>query len=285
MWGIGLLVSLLAVHQLVIRHITALRDKIHAFDSGARNITDLALASAPGELAELGDSFSRMIATITQDEMIQEEALKEKNVLLREVYHRVKNNLQLILSIMSMQSRNIQNPEAKQELAKLQNRVMSIATIHQMLYSVPEVQSVQAQGFVDEIVRNIVSAGWSGRNISLDMKIEPIMLSPDEAVPLSLYLSEAVTNAMKHALVGREEGQIEVTLGKVEDKAVLRVVNSVSPLPDDAEEMPSGGLGSRLMGAFADQLGGTEERENQGDEYEVRLTFNLDSDAHEDETV
>jgi two-component sensor histidine kinase len=274
MWGIGLLVSLLAVHQLVIRHITSLRDKIHAFDSGERNIEDLALSKAPGELADLGESFSRMIATITHDEFIQAEALKEKNVLLREVYHRVKNNLQLILSIMNMQSRNISSPVARQELAKLQNRVMSIATIHQMLYSVPELSSVQAQGFVDEIVRNIVSAGWSGGNISLEMNIEPIMLNPDVAVPLSLYVSEAITNAMKHALTGRKEGEISVSLTKDGNKGVLRVVNSVAPMPEDTEQMPSGGLGSRLMGAFADQLGGVEERFDRGDEYEVVLTFN-----------
>lgn len=277
MWAIGLMVSLLAVHRLIIRHITSLRNKMRAFESGERNITDLALSNSPGELAELGESFSRMIATISQDEVIQSAALREKNVLLREVYHRVKNNLQLILSIISMQSRNAITPEAKSELTRLQNRVMSIATIHQLLYTVPELRAARADGLLDEIARNLVAAGTTNEDVTLDIAIESVKLTPDQAVPLSLYLSEAITNALKHALAGRENGRIAVSLKRDGAAAVLRIGNTIAPLPEGFDAPASGGLGSRLMSAFTHQLNGEEERTGSDDEYMVSLTFPLET--------
>lgn len=281
MWAIGLLVSLLAVHRLIIRHITSLRNKMLAFEAGERNISDLSLSKSPGELAELGNSFSRMIATIAHDEVIQEAALKEKNVLLREVYHRVKNNLQLILSIMSMQSRNAHSAEAKSELARLQNRVMSIATIHQMLYTAPELRAARADGFLDEIARNLVAAGAGNEKVVLDMEVEPVKLTPDQAVPLSLYLSEGITNALKHAVAGRDNGRIGVSLKRDESEAILRITNSIAPLPDGVTKPDSGGLGSRLMSAFVGQLNATETREETKTEYIVSLRFPLETSLQE----
>ncbi|KDB05599.1 hypothetical protein U879_00680, partial [Defluviimonas sp. 20V17] len=150
---VSLFAAWMAAERLVLRHIRRLRHAIRAFASGSRVVPVKGRGHAPLEIAEVEDSFERMTETILRDEADLEDAVHQKEVLLREVHHRIKNNLQLIASIMNLQMRREKSPEVKAIMKNLQDRVMSLATIHRGLYLTSGVSDVRA----DELLAGIVN--------------------------------------------------------------------------------------------------------------------------------
>ena len=114
------------------------------------------MTGAPGELVELADAYGMMVDTILQDEAEMEDMVHQKEVLLREVHHRVKNNLQLIASIMNMQMRQARTLEARDLMKSLHDRVMSLATVHRGLYQTSGLTDVRANELMDDILRQLV---------------------------------------------------------------------------------------------------------------------------------
>ena len=157
MWLVSLAVALVAAERLVARHIRKLKIAFTSFASGNRAMTQLNLADAPDEIRKAGIAFRVMTEAILRDEAELEDMIHQKEVLLREVHHRVKNNLQLIASIMNLQARRARSPEAKVIVQGLQERVMSLATIHKGLYMTTGVADVQADELLEDILRQIVS--------------------------------------------------------------------------------------------------------------------------------
>lgn len=276
MWLASLGVSYVAVHRLVIRHIRALRRNIRAF-SATRRIRTIDAEDLPAELREVTDAFTLMTEQILRDEADQENLLHEKDVLLKEVHHRVKNNLQLIASITSMQIRRARNGETRFMLRRLQDRVMSLATVHRSLYQASVLSEVRADSLVTDLARQLArSANLPDVPVDFTMDTEPVILYPDQAVPLSLLVTEAVTNAYKY--LGRpENGQpwVSLTLRTNEDGQVELVVRNstgAAVIEQDGDEVS--GLGSQLIGAFVMQLGGSEESGPQEDgAFQVRVVF------------
>ncbi|GAB4384558.1 sensor histidine kinase [Albidovulum sp.] len=133
MWLVSLAVALLAAERLVTRHVRRLTATIARFARGERVVPALDTHDAPWEIAALADAFTKMVAAIIRDEEARDESLRQKEVLLREVHHRVKNNLQLITSIMNLQIRRARSGEARLLLRRVQERVMSLATVHRNL--------------------------------------------------------------------------------------------------------------------------------------------------------
>jgi two-component system, sensor histidine kinase PdtaS len=284
MWVVGMLVAGWTSERLVARHIRVLTRSFKRFAGGDRSLQRLDLSKAPTELREAGDAFVRMTDTIMMGEAHLEDTIHQKEVLLREVHHRVKNNLQLIASIMNIQMRKAIAPEAKVLLRGLQDRVMSLATIHRGLYQTSGLADVRADELFHDIVRQIVNmAGGADRKIDLVVEIDDLHLTPDQAVPLSLFLTEAVTNAMKYA--GARPGspvQIGVRLKREGGKAaVMEVTNSLAgQIADDADarkvelNSQSTGLGEQLLSAFSQQIGATLERHI--DDHMFRLSVRFD---------
>ncbi|MGB0497435.1 MAG: sensor histidine kinase [Rubricella sp.] len=276
MWAMSLVVAYIAVQRLVIRHVRLLGSQMRRF---ARNRRLPPAGGSPGmsqELRSMEEDFHAMAASLLQDEAALANAVHEKNVLLKEVHHRVKNNLQLISSIMSMEIRKTAHRETELRLTRLQRRVQSLASIHRNLYRAENLGRVNAGLLLDELVGQLQVVG-SGQGVRIDTQFDDVILYPDQAVPLSLLASEAFTNALKYVgATSNGKAEIGVALA-LEDGgcAVLKVWNTTgtpaSPMseaaPDDDEAVP-GGLGSQLIAAFARQLDGTVSI-SEADEHHV----------------
>ncbi|OCX65387.1 hypothetical protein BFP70_10015 [Thioclava sp. SK-1] len=276
MWLASLLVAYFAMQKLVIGHIKRLSRSLRTFASGRRAVGDLNYASAPREIRLLAQSYEKMTETILHDEAELEDMIHHQEVLLREVHHRVKNNLQLIASIISMQIRKSRTPETKELMKGLQERVISLATIHRGLYQTSGLSDIRADELLPDIVRQITAlATGPERRIDIDCHIDKIKLIPDQAVPLSLLLTEAMTNAMKYASSpdGNPDLQIKLTEDD-EGLASLVLENSL----DEAGPKETGvgsGLGSQLAQAFVQQLNGTMVTSSEGGRYRLTVEFKL----------
>ena len=284
MWAASLIVAWLAAGQLVTRHIRTLRGAIAAFAGGDRAVRKIDVQNAPLELRQLSDAFVRMTDTILHDEAELENAVHQKEVLLREVHHRVKNNLQLIASILNMQLRQARSPEAKVLMQGVRDRVMSLATIHRGLYQTTGLTDIRADELMTDILRQLVKmATGPGRRFRIEQDFEPIRLTPDQAVPLSLFLTEALTNAMKYAspAAGQDVPHLSVSLTRQDgDSAILRIANSIGGKRDAADALPGGleastGLGAQLLEAFAQQIGGILEHTETADSFALTLRFDV----------
>ncbi len=275
MWSVSLIVALFAVHRLVIRHVKRLSETMKGFAKD-RALPKSQLATAPSvELADMENDFFAMAETILREEARLEDTLRDKNVLIKEVHHRVKNNLQLISSIMNMQRRRAASPETKQVLARLQDRVLSLATIHRDLYQSQSGGRVDAGRLVHEIVEKSVEIGEEANaDVIRKVEVDPILLYPDQAVPLSLLIAEASTNAMKYlGPDAKGEQWVDVSL-KVSESQFCTVTFSNSTTGDALSE--STGLGAQLINAFTMQLGGQVETEKLADRYCMTLTFQIE---------
>ena len=290
-WIACLLTALLAAEWLVTRHIRVLRDSITAFASGNRHVKELDLPTGTAEIRDVGNAYLSMTDTILHDEARREDMLHQRDVLLREVHHRVKNNLQLISSIMSLQMRRAHSPEAKTMLRGLQDRVMSLATIHRELYQTSGLTDVRADELLSDIVRQIVNLS-SGPGIRFDVTthFDEVRLTPDQAVPLSLLMTEALTNALKYS--GSMDGgapMLEVSLRRTEGAhAQLEVVNSLGAPGTAANEEileHSTGLGSQLIAAFVQQLSAQTMTTKTANEYRLKVVFNVHSVVEDDSSL
>ncbi len=225
----------------------------------------------PVEIELVEQNFERMSQEVLQDEAALEDALREKGVLVKEIHHRVKNNLQLISSIINMQIRSAELEETKTVLRRVQERVLSLATIHRDLYQSQENGRVNTGALVTEIVDNSVELVRSeGSDLTVNKDIENLLLYPDQAVPLSLLVSEATTNALKH--VGDrpdETSYVDVSLRQDGTSCVFVLANSIG----QTTVSDSTGLGSKLMTAFATQLGGKIDVEQSEDRYMLTVSF------------
>jgi two-component sensor histidine kinase len=280
MWAGSLVVAWVAAEQLVIRYIRRLGRAIGAFASGSRVVGDLDVEGAPAEIREVGRAFLRMTDTILHDEAELENTVHQREVLLREVHHRVKNNLQLIASIMNMQMRRAKSPETKALMRGLQERVMSLATVHKELYQTSGLADVRADELLGDLVRQIVGmASGPGRHFRIETDFAPIPLTPDQAVPLALLLAEGLTNAIKYAAPAPGEAAPRLALSFTPRGAVgaeLVITNTVPAEPPPPS--PEGtGLGSQLVTAFASQLGGEVNTSVEDGLYTLRVEFALTS--------
>ncbi len=278
MWMMGTIVAYFGLQRLVIRHITALRSAMRQLALGELRGGRIELENPPEELRETERAFNRMVLLLAQAEAKQEQDLRDKEVLLKEVHHRVKNNLQLIGSIMNMQARNARTPEARRVLDSLRNRVRGLATMHRTLYSSPEMTTVQAADMIETLVQDLAGGSPAQRRMDVVTRLDPVDLYPDQAVPLSMLVAETVTNAVKY--VGRRpdgSARIEVDLAHDEAGQVILTVENTkgASMGTAADESQSAGdgLGARLIRAFEQQLHGQSEVIESADSYRFVLQF------------
>ena len=289
-WAIAVGVAYIGVHRLVLRNLSRLRGWMRDYASGRTTDFDqVRLDGAPEELEVLADSFRAMIRRLSEQDHRREEDLREKNVLLREVHHRVKNNLQLISSMMNMQIRGTQSLEAQRLLRRVQDRITALSAIHRYLYLARKLSTLRADKLLEDIIQQMVIVGTleeTGQHISVSTKLDPVEINPDQSVPLSLLATEAATNAVKYCGVTDDGGAwINIALKSLEDgNLCLSIVNSRADGSgeDGNDETGTSGLGSRLIESFAKQLNGTLEIKDLPHHYELHVVFPLAwHDAHE----
>jgi two-component sensor histidine kinase/ABC-type nitrate/sulfonate/bicarbonate transport system substrate-binding protein len=222
-------------------------------------------------LEDLNRSLSTEVRERIEQERKIEESLAEKEVLLREVHHRVKNNLQIISSLVNIQLADVEDPSVADLLANVKTRILSMALVHEQLYSQDSLSGIYMEDYLRYLVDEIViSYKKPGLSVAVRTAAPGIALPIDQAIPLGLIVGELVTNSMKHAFAGKAEGSIAVELGHGEGGYELRTSDDGTGAPSPSQVRP--GIGLRLVAALCGQLGGSmSESRDRG--RSVRISF------------
>lgn len=272
MWIAGVGVALVGMERMVVRHVAELRSAMRRFALGDRSSAALELPNAPAELEEAQRAFNRMALLISDGEARREQDLKDKEVLLREVHHRVKNNLQLIVSMMNMQSRSLETEEAKHVVAELQRRVRSMAVLHRALYNTPNAATVDAAELVSAVVRDISDQCGAVPGTRIETALTQVDLYPDQAVPLSLLVAETLNRAFRHA--PESDGRIAVELVPDGEGLVrLLVQTDATRAEDPADDSRFDRMVQTMIAAFLRQLDGKMETTSEDGRYRVIVRF------------
>lgn len=182
-------------------------------------------------------------------------SLQEKDILLKEVHHRVKNNMQVISSLLNLQSASLKNEKILSMFRESQNRVKSMALVHEILYQSQDIASVNFSLYVKQMTASLQkSFGARARDIAVKVRIANIVLDIDSAIPCGLIVNELVSNSIKYAFPLRQDGQIDIELKKKKGAYFLSVHDNGVGLPKKAEQSQS--LGLTLVRALSEQLKG-----------------------------
>jgi len=186
------------------------------------------------------------------------ESLNEKTVLLREIHHRVKNNLQIIISLVNLQMRQLDDERLKQVMAETQNRVRAMALVHEKLYQSEDLSSIDLTGYTRYLVTHLFEFyGVNPRQIVLNLEGGKILIDINTAIPLGLIINELASNALKHAFPHGKTGTLSVLVREEEKILSLAVKDDGAGLPADLDWKNTESLGLRLVISLVEQLDGT----------------------------
>ena len=194
------------------------------------------------------------------DEKIR-QSLQEKEVLLKEVHHRVKNNLQVISSILNLQSSYVKDTSTLNILKESQNRIKSMAFIHESLYQTKDFSSINFSEYVVNLSHNLIhSYANFDHEIKLNLDIQNVFLNLDLAIPCGLIINEIVSNALKYAFIDNSEGgEITIRMYIQEDDLILIIGDNGIGLSSDIDYRNTESLGLQLVVTLTDQLNGSIE--------------------------
>ena len=201
--------------------------------------------------------------------------MQEKENLLKEVHHRVKNNLQTVSSLLSLQSRNIENGPMKGLLKGTQNRVIAMAMVHEMLYMRKDISHIQYKSYVKELSEYLIRS-IKGVDNCVDLKIDipDIKLGIDTAIPLGLLINEVLTNALKYGIPDGQKGQVYISMQKLANgEYVLEIGDNGQGFPETVHYKNTKSLGLKLIHNLTRQLRGTLERDpsKKGTNYIIKF--------------
>jgi len=183
------------------------------------------------------------------------KALTEKDLLLREIHHRVKNNLQLVSSLLTLQGRSIDDEMAQQAMQEGQSRVRSMALIHQDLYNKENLTDISVKEYIEKLIQELFATYRIDDNrIYMSMEVDDVDLDVDTLVPLGLIINELLTNSLKYAFPGEREGKLSVTFVKSDGKCSLTVEDD--GVGYDPLQVRENSFGSTLVKALVEQLEG-----------------------------
>jgi PAS domain S-box-containing protein len=203
-----------------------------------------------------------------------EASVREKELLLREVYHRVKNNLQVICSLLSLQEASLQDPTALQVLRNARDRVRSMALVHERLYRSSDLTSVDFAEYLRQLARELRhSYGIAAQDVRFVFNLRKVALGIDVAIPCSMIVHELVSNALQHAFPGGRGGRIAIDLvAEPPDHARLGVSDDGVGLPAEGAPVRSGSLGLQLVSMMVEQIAGTlDVRRTPGAGFQIRF--------------
>jgi len=205
------------------------------------------------------------------------QSLAYQELLLKEVHHRVKNNLQIITSLINLQMRAVDDPQAVKVLGDAQARINALALVHRSLYEAGDFAIINLKPFFEELCSLTHAAtGGEERGLTLVTDIAPARLGAERCIPLALFVTEAMTNAYKHAFEGRKSGTLTITVEAQPAGSLTASIADDGVGAHAAPEPGRKGVGGALFDAFARQLGGSAETrvEAQGG-HGVSMTFPL----------
>ena len=187
-----------------------------------------------------------------------EASLREKQALLREVHHRVKNNLQVITSLLRLEAGRSEGAVLLRVLKDMQGRILSMALLHETLYRSGEFGRVELESYVRRLAQQLFRAqGSESGEASLVLDLSPVQVDIDQAIPCGLIVNEMLTNSLKHGFSGGHRGEVRVVLRPEGEKQVyLEVSDTGIGLPADFDDRRGKSLGMRLISDLVRQLGG-----------------------------
>jgi two-component sensor histidine kinase len=242
----------LATDRQVTQWIAYLRRIAAAYRSGHYAIRP-DLADAPVEFRLLGDALSEMAEGIQDRDRRLRENVEMKTTLIKEIHHRVKNNLQIVMSLLSIQANQVKDPGAKDALVQAQTRINALALVHRILNELEDQSFLDIKQLLEELSHQI-AGGMSNERVRVDVDVPSRVVSGSMAVALALFTVEALTNIFKHAFPREREGVIRVTMTEA-GGGKLRLA-----IADDgigfAMDETGKSVGSRLIKTFGLQLGG-----------------------------
>jgi two-component sensor histidine kinase len=233
-------------------------------------------AASAIENARLYKRAQREIAHRLRAEEELKASLREKEALLQEIHHRVKNNLQVICSLLNLQSRSIEDQDTLRMFRESQDRVRSMALIHEKLYRSQDMARVDFADYLRNLAHHLVrSYGAESNRVKLRMTLDDVPLTIEKAVPCGLITNELISNALKHAFPDGRDGEIHVRLRAGGDQRLtLSVADNGVGLPADTDLDATETLGLQLIKVLNGQLGGTARvQSGRGTGTEVSITF------------
>lgn len=185
------------------------------------------------------------------------ESVREKEILLKEVHHRVKNNLQVISSILNLQSSYVDDEKTLEIINESQNRIRSMSYIHESLYQTKDFSSINFKGYITNLVQNLIHSYqlFSGKT-TLNLQIEEVQLVLDQAIPCGLILNELVSNSLKYAYPDGKKGEILIAIKEEEGNIVMQIEDFGEGLPKGFKIEESDSLGLGLVDTLVDQIDG-----------------------------
>ena len=212
------------------------------------------------DITERKQMENKLIVAIQESDILREKAEKasrEKELILKEVHHRIKNNMSAIKSLLSLQSETMKDPGAASALKDAENRVQSMATLYDKLYRGDNFGAVSIDNYLsslaDEIIGNFPNKGI----VAVEKHIEPFSLEAGTLFPLGIIINELLTNTMKHAFTGRHDGLITVSASRKDNRVTITIGDNGTGLPESVDIKSSGGFGMKLVGLLIKQIRGT----------------------------
>jgi two-component system, sensor histidine kinase PdtaS len=202
--------------------------------------------------------------------------LGEKEWLVKEIHHRVKNNLQIVISLLRTQADHLAEGDALAAIHESESRLQVISLLHQKLYKVETDSSIDMKMYVPDLVNCILEGTDASQHLRFDVSVDNIKLDIAQAVPVGLILNEAITNAIKYAYPHGQHGTVRVYLqSRGDDNIILGVADNGQGLPRNFEYHNLSSMGMKLMETLAEQLEGTMDlRSNGGTTLEIAFKLN-----------
>ena len=211
------------------------------------------------------DQIAGLEREAREKEFALAKLIGEHAAVIREIHHRVKNNLQIVYSLLDLQVGRLSSPEAREALAATRARISALALLHRHLYDDHDFHSVEMRPFIEDLCAHLnrLEDGHSSDQVAISVSVDPGRLISDQAVGLGQIITEAALNARQHAFPDERAGVIHVSLKMTDADAILTIADDGLGLATSASGAPTGaGVGSALIHSFARQIGGAAEITN-----------------------
>ena len=254
-------------------HVEIVKYRIAENEKGWMELSTYPMFDANGKIVGVIESVKDVTERKRDAERIK-KSLREKEILLREIHHRVKNNLQVISGLLRIQAKELKDETAREAFEQSRQRIFSMALVHDKLYRSQDFSAIQLDKYIETMAKNVLIANNLNRRIELIFNLEPADLPLDKAVPLGLILNEILTNAIKYAFPDSKKGKVKFCLKKKgEGNLEIIIKDNGVGLPENIAGMEEGTLGMQLIKLLVDQIEGKLTINSiKGTEYILRFS-------------